>query len=159
MRVGVIADTHGTLRPEVVTIFAQVDRILHAGDVGDPKILERLGELAPVTAVYGNVDGGTLRSRLPRVAEVKLDGFVFVVTHGDQLGHPDPKALKEAFPHADVMIYGHSHMPLIHNFDDFSVALNPGAAGPARFDLPPTVAIMETEPGIPPRARIVPLTS
>ncbi len=158
MRLGVIADTHGTLRPEVLKVFEQVDRILHAGDVGDPKILERLGELAPVTAVYGNVDGGKLRSRLPRVAEVKLDGFVFVMTHGDQFGSPRPEALKEAYPHADVMIYGHSHKPLVHNFEDFSVALNPGAAGPARFDLLPSVAIMETEPGIPPRARIVPLT-
>lgn len=157
MRVGVIADTHGKLRPEVLEVFAQVDRILHAGDVGDPKILERLAELAPVTAVYGNVDGGTLRSRLSRVAELRIDDFQFVVTHGDQFGQPDPKTLKEAFPHADVMVFGHSHKPLIHNFDDFSVALNPGAAGPARFDLAPSVAIMETEPGIPPRARIVPL--
>ncbi len=158
MRLGVIADTHGKLRPEVLRVFAKVEHILHAGDVGNPKVLEQLGEVAPVTAVYGNEDGGTLRSRLPRVAEVKFDGFVFVVTHGDQFGHPEPKALKEAFPHADVMIFGHSHKPLIHNFDDFSVALNPGAAGPARFDLRPSVAIVETEPGIPPRARIVPLT-
>ena len=158
MRLGVIADTHGKLRPEVLKVFAQVDRILHAGDVGKPEILERLGEVAPVTAVYGNVDGGTLRSRLPRVAELRIDGFQFVVTHGDQFGHPDPEALKEAFPHADVMVFGHSHKPLIHNFEDFSVALNPGAAGPARFDLLPSVAIVETEPGIPPRARIVPLT-
>ena len=158
MRLGIIADTHGLLRPEVLKVFAQVDQILHAGDVGKPKLLEQLAALAPVTAVYGNVDGGTLRSRLPRVAELRIDDFQFVVTHGDQFRHPDPKALKEAFPHADVMIYGHSHKPLIHNFEDFSLALNPGAAGPARFDLLPSVAIMETEPGIPPRARIVPLT-
>jgi putative phosphoesterase len=159
VRLGIIADTHGRLRPEVLDVFAQVDRILHAGDVGDPAILDRLGALAPVTAVYGNVDGGTLRARLPRVAEVKLDGFVFVVTHGDQFGSPEPQVLKDAFPHADVIVYGHSHRPLIRDFDDFSVALNPGAAGPARVDLKPSVAIMETEPGIPPRARIVPLTA
>jgi putative phosphoesterase len=158
VRLGVIADTHGKLRPEVLKLFAEVDHILHAGDVGNPGILERLAALAPVTAVYGNIDGGTLRSRLPRVAEVKLDGFTIVVTHGDQFGSPRPADLKEAFPHADVMVFGHSHRPLIHNFEDFSVALNPGAAGPARFDLKPSVAIMETEPGIPPRARIVPLT-
>ena len=158
MRCGVIADTHGKLRPGVLKLFAEVDHILHAGDVGNPGILEQLAALAPVTAVYGNIDGGTLRSRLPRVAEVKLDGFAIVVTHGDQLGSPTPRAMKEAFPHADVLVYGHSHRPLIHNFEDYSVALNPGAAGPARFDLKPSVAIMETEPGIPPRARIVPLT-
>ena len=143
----------------MLKVFAQVDQILHAGDVGKPDVLEQLAALAPVTAVYGNVDGGTLRSRLPRVAELRIDDFQFVVTHGDQFGRPDPKALKDAFPHADVMIYGHSHRPLIHNFEDFSVALNPGAAGPARFDLLPSVAIVETEPGIPPRARIVPLTA
>lgn len=157
MRLGIIADTHGRLRSEVLEMFAQVDRILHAGDVGDPAILDRLAALAPVTAVFGNADGGTLRAKLLRVAEVKIDGFVFVVTHGDQFGAPRPQALKDAFPHADVIVYGHSHRPLIHAFDDFSVALNPGAAGPARFDLTPSVAIMETEPGIPPRARIVPL--
>ena len=158
MRLGVIADTHGRLRPEVLKIFSQVDRILHAGDVGGAAILEQLGALAPVTAVYGNIDGGTLRSRLPRVADLRIDDFHFVLTHGDQFGSPTPEALKEAFPLADVMIYGHSHRPLVHSFEDFSVALNPGAAGPARFDLLPSVAIVETEPGIPPRARIVPLT-
>jgi putative phosphoesterase len=158
VRLGVIADTHGRLRPEVLEVFAGVDRILHAGDVGGAAILEQLGALAPVTAVYGNIDGGTLRARLPRVVELRIDDVQFVLTHGDQFGLPRPEALKEAFPRADVMIYGHSHKPLIHNFDDFSVALNPGAAGPARFDLLPSVAIMETEPGIPPRARIVPLT-
>lgn len=158
MRLGIIADTHGRLRPEVLDVFAQVDRILHAGDVGNPAILEKLGALAPVTAVYGNVDGGTLRARLPRVAELRLDDFQFVLTHGDQFGSPEPQALKDAFPHADVIVYGHTHRPLIRDFDDYSVVLNPGAAGPARFDLRPSVAIMETEPGIPPRARIVPLT-
>ena len=158
MRLGIIADTHGRLRPEVLDVFAAVDRILHAGDVGNPAILEKLGALAPVTAVYGNVDGGTLRAKLPRVAELRIDDFQFVVTHGDQFGAPTPEALKEAFPSADVMIYGHTHRPLIRDFNDFSVALNPGSAGPARFELPPSVAIVETEPGIPPRARIVPLT-
>ena len=157
MRLGVISDTHGKLRPEVLKVFAEVDHILHAGDVGSPRILEHLGALAPVTAVYGNVDGGTLRSRLPRVAEVRFDDLLFVVTHGDQFGSPRPADLKEAFPRADVIVYGHSHKPLIHDFEDYSVALNPGAAGPARFELKPSVAIMETEPGIPPRARIVPL--
>jgi len=158
MRLGILSDTHGMLRPEVLDVFAKVDRILHAGDVGGKAILERLGALAPVTAVYGNVDGSVLRARLPRVAEVKVDGFVFAVTHGDQLGSPTPDGLKAAFPHADVIVYGHTHRPLITDFDDYSVALNPGSAGPGRHDLLPTVAIMETEPGIPPRARIVPLT-
>jgi hypothetical protein len=159
VRLGILSDTHGMLRAEVLDVFATVDRILHAGDVGDPAILDALGALAPVTAVWGNVDGSILRARLPRVAEKKVDGFVFVVTHGDQLGMPEPQGLKDAFPHADVIVYGHTHRPLITDFDDYAVALNPGSAGPERHGLLPTVAIMETEPGIPPRARIVPLTA
>jgi putative phosphoesterase len=159
VRLGILADTHGTLRPEVLEVFAMVDLILHAGDVGDPGILDRLEVLAPVTAVYGNVDGGLLRRRLPRVAELKVDGFVFVVTHGDQYGSPTPRVLKAAFPEADVVVFGHTHRAVLHDFDDFSVVVNPGAAGAARSALPPSVAIMETEPGIPPRARIVRLTA
>ena len=157
MRLGIIADTHGLLRPEVHDVFSKVDRILHAGDVGDASILDELSLLAPVSAVYGNTDGSLLRSHLPEIVDVMIDGFRFVVTHGDQLGSPDPEGMKAMFPDADVVVFGHSHKPVIRDFEDFSVALNPGSAGPRRFDLPVTVAIMETEPGIPPRARIVPL--
>ncbi|HEY2805501.1 MAG TPA: metallophosphoesterase family protein [Gemmatimonadales bacterium] len=157
MRLGIISDTHGLLRPEVHEVFKEVDRILHAGDVGDQSILDELALIAPVVAVYGNTDGSELRSCVPEIIDEKIDGFRFIVTHGDQLGAPTPLGLKEMFPDADVIIFGHSHRPLIHSFDDFSVALNPGSAGPKRFDLPVSVAIMETEPGIPPRARIVPL--
>lgn len=159
MRLGILADTHGTLRPGVLEVFAKVDRILHAGDVGDPAILTALEALAPVTAVFGNVDGSVLRRRLPRVAEVTVDGFRFVVTHGDQFGSPEPAELKETFLDADVIVFGHTHQALIHDFADFSLALNPGCAGPARSEDVPSVALMETEPGIPPRARIVPLTA
>ena len=158
MRLGILADTHGTLRPEVLEIFGAVDLILHAGDVGDPDILRQLEAVAPVTAVYGNMDGAVLRRRLPRVAEVKVDGFAFVVTHGDKYGFPSPLDLKAAFPDADVVVFGHTHRAVVHDFPDFSVAVNPGAAGAARSALPPSVAIMETEPGIPPRGRIVPLS-
>ena len=160
MRLGLLADTHGALRPEVLEIFAKVDLIIHAGDVGDPDVIRQLEAIAPVTAVYGNVDGSILRQRLPRVAELKVDGFVFVVTHGDDFGFPSPRDLKGAFPDADVMVFGHTHRAVVHDFPDFSLAVNPGSAGaadPARSVLPPSVAIVETEPGIPPRARIVPL--
>lgn len=157
VRLGIISDTHGLLRPEVHDVFSQVDRILHAGDVGDESILDELALLAPVTAVFGNTDGSQLRHRLPKVAAVMIDGFRFIVTHGHQLGSPDPEGLKAMFPDTDVIIYGHTHRPLIRDFDDYVVTLNPGSAGPKRFDLPVSVAIMETEPGIPPRARIVPL--
>jgi len=157
MRLGLIADTHGKLRPAVHDVFAAVDRILHAGDIGAAEILDELEMLAPVTAVYGNVDTGIMR-QLPQVAELELDGFRFVVTHGDQFGSPEPAGLKAAFPHADVIVFGHTHQPLIRDLPDFTVVINPGSAGPRRFDLKPSVAIMETEPGIPPRARIVPLS-
>ena len=161
MRLGILADTHGTLRLDVLEIFGKVDLILHAGDVGDPDVLRQLELVAPVTAVHGNADGSELRRQLPRVAELKVDGFVFVVTHGDQYGFPSPRDLKAAFPDADVMVYGHTHRAVLHDFPDFSLAVNPGAAGaadPARSALRSSVAIVETEPGIPPRARIVPLT-
>jgi len=157
MRLGLIADTHGKLRPAVHEVFARVDRILHAGDIGGGEILDELEMLAPVTAVYGNVDTGIMRRRLLQVAEIELDGFRFVVTHGDQFGSPEPDVLKAAFPGADVIVYGHTHQALIRDFPDFSVAINPGSAGPRRFDIAPSVVIMETEPGIPPRARIVPI--
>jgi putative phosphoesterase len=157
MRLGLIADTHGKLRPEVHDVFAKVDRILHAGDVGGAEILDELELLAPVTAVYGNVDGPPLRRRLPQVATIEVDGFQIVVTHGDQLGSSRPEAFKAAYPRADVIVFGHTHRALIQDLPDFTVVINPGAAGPARSDLPPSVAILETEAGIPPRARIVPL--
>jgi putative phosphoesterase len=159
VRLGILADTHGALRPEVLDVFAKVDHILHAGDVGEPDVLRQLELVAPVTAVYGNVDGGDLRARLPRVAEVTVDGFRFVVTHGDQFGFPSPRELKAAFPDADVIVFGHTHKPLIHAFDDRSMALNPGSAGAPRPDRLPSVAIVELEAGIPPRARIVLLTA
>ena len=157
MRLGLIADTHGLVRPGVHELFAGVDAIVHAGDVGGAEVLDELGLLAPVTAVYGNVDGGTLRQRLPQVAELAVDGFQIVVTHGDQFGSPTPAKLKAAYPRADVIVFGHTHKPLIESLDDFTVVVNPGAAGPPRFGARPSVAIMETEAGIPPRARIVPV--
>jgi putative phosphoesterase len=157
LRLGIISDTHGQLRSNVLDIFAEVDHILHSGDVGKPEILIDLQAIAPVTAVYGNTDGLELRSQLPQVATLQLDGFDIVVTHGDQLGSPTPEALVEAFPEAEIIVYGHTHKPLLQLVNRTITVMNPGAAGPARFDLKPSVGIMELEPGIPPRARIVSL--
>jgi predicted phosphodiesterase len=103
------------------------------------------------------VDTGIWKRRLPQVAKLVVDDLRFVVTHGDQLASREPEAIKEAFPGADVIVFGHTHKALIHNFPDYSVVINPGAAGPVRFDCKPSVAILETEPGLPPRARIVAL--
>ena len=157
MRLGIISDTHGKLPSEVFEVFEGVDHIFHAGDVGSEDILIDLEALAPLTAVYGNTDGGALRSRLPKVAKLRLDGFDIVVTHGDQFGTPTPDALHEAFPEGEILIFGHTHQPLVETVDLVVTAMNPGSAGAPRYDLPPSVGIMELEPGIPPRARLVPL--
>jgi len=157
MRLGVIADTHGLLRPEVLDVFRDVDHILHAGDVGPLDLLAELEALAPVTAVYGNTDGWDVRARLPPVARVELDGFRVVVTHGDQLGSPTPEKLQAAFPDAEILVFGHTHRPILTLVDVVVTVMNPGGAGPRRFDLPPSVGILELEPGIPPRGRLVPL--
>jgi len=157
VRLGVISDTHGMLRPQVFEIFKEVDHILHGGDVGRSDLLIELGTVAPVTAVYGNTDGFDLRSRLPQVAEIELDGFIIVVTHGDQFGSPNPAKLHEAFPHAEIIIFGHSHRPLLELVDKTVTVMNPGGAGAPRFGIPPSVGILELEAGIPPRGRIVAL--
>jgi uncharacterized protein len=158
VRIGVIADTHGLLRREVFEVFAQVDHILHGGDVGTESILDELQAIAPVTAVYGNTDGSALRSKLPRVARVELDGFTIIVTHGDQFGSPTPEKLQAEYPDAEIIVFGHTHRPLLTLVDMVVTVMNPGGAGPRRFDLPASVGILELEPGIPPRARLVPLT-
>jgi putative phosphoesterase len=158
MRIGVISDTHGLLRPEVFEVFREVDHIVHGGDVGPPDILRRLETIAPVTAVYGNTDGREIRSRLPQVARIGLDGFTIVVTHGDQFGSPTPDKLQAAFPEAEIIVFGHTHRPLLTLVDVVVTVMNPGGAGPRRFALPASVGILELEPGIPPRGRLVPLT-
>ncbi len=160
MRLGVIADTHGLLRPEVFEVFAEVDHILHAGDLGPLDLLTELEAIAPVTAVYGNTDGGDVRARLPRVATVRLAGFDIVVTHGDQFGRGVPsEAFHAAHPEADILIHGHTHIPKLELVDVVVTVMNPGGAGPRRFDIPASVGILELEAGIPPRGRLVPLTA
>ena len=157
MRLGVIADTHGLLRPEVLEVFSAVDHILHGGDVGKWEVVSDLEALAPVTAVHGNVDSPEIRARLPQVATLRLDGFDIVVTHGDQFGSPTPAKLVAAFPRAEIIVFGHTHRPLLELVDRTVTVMNPGGAGAPRFGLAPSVGIMELEPGIPPRARLVPL--
>jgi putative phosphoesterase len=158
VRLGVISDTHGFLRREVFEVFAECDHIVHAGDVGSPEILVELAAIAPVTAVYGNTDGWDLRRALPRVAHVQLEGMDIVVTHGDQFGQPTPEALNAEFPDAEILVFGHTHRPLLTLVDVVVTAMNPGAAGRLRIESLPSVGILELEAGIPPRGRLVPLT-
>jgi putative phosphoesterase len=157
MRLGIISDTHGLLRPEVFRAFSEVDHILHAGDLGTLDLLTELEAMAPVTAVYGNTDGEEVRRKLPQIATIELDGFDIVVTHGDQFGSPTPERLNAAFPSAQIIIFGHTHRPLLTAVDVVVTVMNPGGAGHRRFGLPPTVGILELEPGIPPRGRLLPL--
>lgn len=152
-----IADTHGVLRPEVFDIFAEVDHILHAGDVGGVDLLLELEALAPVTAVYGNTDGFDIRTRYPQVARLELEGQRVVVTHGDQFGSPRPDGLRTAFPETEIVVYGHTHRPFLELYDYLVTVINPGSAGAARFGIPPSVGILDLEAGLPPRGRIVPL--
>ncbi len=157
MRLGIIADTHGLLRPEVFDVFKEVDHILHAGDIGPVDLLTELETIAPVTAVWGNTDDFDVRQRVPEIIETRIEGFDFLLIHGHQLGSPAPASLNAAYPKAEVIIFGHTHRPLLTSIDIVVTVMNPGGAGQRRFGLPPSVGIMELEAGIPPRARLVPL--
>lgn len=159
MRLGIISDTHGLLRPEVHEVFSGVDLILHAGDIGSPALLSELEAIAPVHAVWGNTDDFDIRRLVPEVVEIRIDGFDFLIVHGHQLGSPTPDALHQRWPNAEIIIFGHTHRPLLVTVDQVVTVMNPGGAGARRFDLPASVGIMELEPGIPPRARLVPLTA
>ena len=139
MRVGLIADTHGLLRPEVLDAFASVEHILHAGDVGSPDVLEGLVRIAPVTAVRGNVDGGL---GLPEVARLELAGVRVVVVHGDRFGSPTPEKVAQAYTDVDLAVYGHSHRPALRQVGDVLV-VNPGSAGRRRFRDPVSVAVAD----------------
>jgi putative phosphoesterase len=146
MRVGLISDTHGLLRPEVFGVFAGVDHILHAGDVGPAEILNELAAIAPVTAVWGNTDGWDVRHRVPEVAEIDLGGVRCVVLHGMQLGSPTPAKAAAAYPGAGLVVFGHSHRPIISRIGP-TLAVNPGSAGKPRFRDPVCVAIAEISQG------------
>lgn len=139
MRLGVLSDTHGLLRPEVLTALNGVDGILHAGDVGDPGILDILGRIAPVTAIRGNIDRSGPCAALPATEAVELGDRLFYLVHA----LPDLDLNPEAAGIAAV-IYGHSHKPSI-TWKHGVLYLNPGSAGPRRFSLPVTVAILHLE--------------
>jgi uncharacterized protein len=141
LRIGVISDTHGLLRPEAIHALRGVDRILHAGDVGDPAILEGLRELAPVTAVRGNVDRGPWATVLPETEVVEVEGVSIYMIH--DLGQLDLKPEAAGFR---IVIYGHSHQSKIEEKNGV-LYFNPGSAGPRRFHLPISVSILEIEGG------------
>lgn len=137
--VGLISDTHGQLRPEVHTAFAGVELILHAGDVGGSEILRELELIAPTRAVYGNTDPAGDPDLAERI-DVEIGGVRIHVSHGHEVGSPTPAKLLARYD-ADVIVYGHTHKQLVVQADGRWV-VNPGAAGPRRFDLEPSVARM-----------------
>jgi uncharacterized protein len=141
MRIGLISDTHGMLRPQVFDLFSGVDRILHAGDVGPAAILLELEAIAPVTAVWGNTDRFDIRERAQGIQNLEVAGHRIALLHGHQLGSPTPEALRRANPDADIIVYGHTHRPLTEE-ENGVLVVNPGAAGAARFGIPPTIAIL-----------------
>lgn len=130
IRVGVISDTHGLLRPEAIAALRGSDHIIHAGDIGEERILATLRGLAPVTAVRGNVDREAWARTLPEVAEVELGGVRLCVVHIQGAAGFEPHERG-----VGALIYGHTHVPGIETREGV-LYLNPGSAGPRRFDLP-----------------------
>ena len=151
MKLGIISDTHGFLRPEVAPALKGVDRILHIGDVGDPSILTALAKIAPVTAIRGNVDREGACAKLPETEVVLIENsphpnppqaalYIYML-HDLKTLHLDPAAAKFA-----AVLHGHTHVP---NFVTKKGVLyfNPGSCGPRRFELPVTIGILTITSG------------
>lgn len=139
MNIGVISDTHGLLRPEAIVALKDCELIVHAGDVGDPQILERLRAIAPTHAVRGNVDAGTWANALPLTEVVDVGALQLYVLHNLSDLDLDPKAAGFT-----AVISGHTHRPLAEVRDDV-LYLNPGSAGPRRFTLPIALARLHVD--------------
>jgi putative phosphoesterase len=141
MKIGIISDTHGLLRPEAVLALRGVDRILHAGDVGDPDILDSLGQVAPVTAIRGNIDRDLWARVLPETEVLEVEGISIYMLH--DLAKLDLKPEAAGFR---VVVYGHSHQPKLKEKNGV-LYFNPGSAGPRRFKLPISVGTLEISAG------------
>jgi putative phosphoesterase len=141
--IGLISDTHGLVRPDVHSALAGVELILHAGDVGGDDILDELELIAPVQAVYGNTDEPG-QPRLSTAIDVSIGDVRIHVSHGHEVGSPTPEKLLAKYD-ADVIVYGHTHRQLVRR-EGTRLVINPGAAGPRRFDLLPSVARLTIGP-------------
>jgi putative phosphoesterase len=142
--IGLISDTHGLLRPEVFSALEGVDLILHAGDVGGRAIIDELSAIAPVRAVYGNTDP-LGEPGLPARHVLEIQGLSILVTHGHEFGSPTTERLLARYTE-EVVVFGHTHKPLIERSGS-RLVVNPGAAGPRRFNLKPSVARMRVKKG------------
>ena len=136
MRIGVVSDTHGLLRPEIAPALAGVERILHLGDVGKSSILKELAKIAPVTAIRGNVDREGPCSELPETDVLLLNGRYVYMLHDLNTLHLDPAAGKFG-----AVLFGHTHVPNFYKKKGV-LYFNPGSCGPRRFELPVTVGLL-----------------
>jgi uncharacterized protein len=139
MKIGIISDTHGLLRPEAVELLRGSEHIIHAGDIGSPEIIPALEKIAPVTAIRGNVDTQPWARRFAETEVVELEGLHIYVTHDANALDLNPKAAGFA-----AVISGHSHQPKQETKDGV-LYFNPGSAGPRRFKLPISVGRMEID--------------
>ena len=141
MIIGVISDTHGLLRPEALAALQGSDYIIHAGDIGDPQILDTLAAIAPLTAVRGNVDHGAWARKIPATNVLEIGEISIYVLHNIQDLDLKPEAAKFT-----AVVYGHSHVPK-QEWKNGVLYFNPGSAGPRRFKLPVSVGRMIIEDG------------
>ena len=137
LKIGIISDTHGLVRPEAIRILRDVHHIIHAGDIGHPRVISELSKIAPITTIRGNIDSGGWASEYPHTALVKFCGRSIYVLHNLKELDFDP-----AVAGIDVVVSGHSHRPKIETVNGV-LYLNPGSAGPRRFSLPIALAMLE----------------
>jgi putative phosphoesterase len=142
MLIGLVSDTHGLVRPELHTVLAGVELILHAGDVGGDGVLDELKLIAPVLAVYGNTDMPG-DPRLAAAIDQTFDDVSVHVSHGHEVGSPAPEKLLVRYA-AQVIVYGHTHRQLVSHAEG-RLVVNPGAAGARRFNLQPSVGLLRLE--------------
>ncbi len=141
MRIGLISDTHGLLRPEAVAALQGCAQIIHTGDIGKPQVLDGLRVIAPLEAIRGNIDTADWAQVLPERLDLRIGGLTLHVLHDLKQLDIDPLAAG-----VDVVIAGHSHKPKVERRDGV-LYVNPGSAGPRRFSLPISLALLELNDG------------
>lgn len=141
MKLGIVSDTHGLLRPDLIPKLEGVDRILHLGDVGKISVLEELAKIAPVTAVRGNVDREGACAKLPETEVILVEGQYIYMLHDLKTLHLDPAAGKFA-----AVLHGHTHVPNFYTKKGV-LYFNPGSCGPRRFELPVSVGLLTITKG------------
>lgn len=141
MIIGVISDTHGLLRPGALAALQGCDYIIHAGDIGDPQILDKLAAIAPLTAVLGNIDHGAWANKIPTTNVLEVGEISIYLLHNLQELDLKPEAAKFA-----AVVYGHSHVPK-QEWKNGVLYFNPGSAGPRRFRLPVSVGRLRIKDG------------